>query len=209
MTTTRRRVLQVLGAGAAGTALSVPAAAKECRLDWRKHINEYKPHGRPVVNATQKVENSKDSGHQGNYWAYIDHRRSLQAWQVGTDQYRLLAQYTGQFDGVEGQQSPGTSEGPTLSGDESGTFQGGYAATIDGTMLAEPAWDTHGFVGTFDYEASIPGPSPPPGYVDWVAQYFEYSEFTYEWWGWIYHGGRCGTWANASTEDCGDVYCEG
>jgi len=204
----RRRVLHGLGAGTAALAFTVPTAAakskSDCRLDWRKHLSAYSLHGRPDVQATVEVVNSKDSGHQG-YWAYIDHTRTLRAWELDDDRYRLVAQYTGSFDAVEGRQTPGESSGPTLSGDESGSFQGGYAATIEGTMRDDPEWDTRGHVGTVDYEAEIPGPSPPSGYVDWVGQYFDYDSFEYEWWGWIYRGGRYGTWVSASTKECGDI----
>jgi hypothetical protein len=111
-------------------------------------------------------------------------------------------QYEGKFDAQAGQTSPGT--GGTLDGDEDGTFQGGYRATIAGTLLSSPTWKTTGMVGTFDYECDISGVCS--NYVSWVAKYFNGGAvFTYEWWGWIYHGGKHGTWVNSSDGNAGDI----
>ena len=44
-----------------------------------------------------------------------------------------------------------------------------------------------------------------PGW-NWVGQYFESGyNFTYEWWGWIYHAGKHGTWVNSIDGNSGDI----
>ncbi|NIS29780.1 MAG: twin-arginine translocation signal domain-containing protein, partial [Actinobacteria bacterium] len=149
----RRTVLKGLAAG--GAALGFPAVGTAtpggCRLRWRRALNRHQPAGEPVINATQEVVNDIDHGLHG-YWAYLDYRRTLRAWPVG-GAYRAIVTYVGRFDGVEGALSYTGAE--TLTGGEAGTIHGGYAATIEGELLEDPDWPTHGFVGTTDYEGTI------------------------------------------------------
>lgn len=195
-----------------GSALVGAATARgnrPCTLNWGRKLNAAACDGEPVINATQEVVNDIDSGHHG-YWAYDDYRRVIQAWEVSTGVYCAVVKYQGSFDGVAGQLSPGKGEagGEPLTGAEDGTLQGGYTATIEGTLVSDPRWPLRGFVGTTDYEGDVEA-GTRPGAVDWVSDvYFENSDFSFDWWGWIYHGGRCGTWVNAIDEDCGDVLCE-
>lgn len=148
--------------------------------------------------------NDIDSGFEG-YWAYDDYRRLLRAWQSGPETYTLITQYNGQFDAVEGQESPAGDSVSTdvLSGDESGSMHGGYAGTIEGSLVEDPEWPTRGFVGTFDYEGDVQA-GERPGAIDWTEIYFD-GDFSVDWWGWIYRGGEYGTWVNAQSGSCGDV----
>lgn len=210
----RRTVLRGLAAGGAPLALGAPVTAKPggCRLRWRRTLNRHKPTGQPAINATQAVVNDIDRGTNG-YWAYADYRRTLRAWPVDGG-FRAVVTYVGQFDGVEGALS--YTGGEPLTGDEAGTIHGGYAATIDGELLDDPAWPTHGFVGTTDYEGTIENTDSDPEYeghrgnpVYWQDQYFDVDGFQFEWWGWIYRGGDCGTLTvEAGPERCGDVVCD-
>jgi hypothetical protein len=87
-------------------------------------------------------------------------------------------------------------------------MKGGYTATIKGTLADDPEWPLRGSVGTVDYQGDVQA-GTRPGAVDWVSDvYFPSAGFSFDWWGWIYHGGKCGTWVNASTKDCGDIHCE-
>lgn len=116
--------------------------------------------------------------------------------------------YDGHFDWVAGQSSPGVDGGEELTGDEDGTLHGGYVATVEGTLVEDPPWPTRGFVGTTDYEGDVETGTRGNA-VGWVADvYFENSTFAFDWWGWIYEGGDCGTWVNAVDDDYGDVHCE-
>jgi hypothetical protein len=79
-----------------------------------------------------------------------------------------------------------------------GDFSGGYRATFTGTWLQTLLWPTHGNVGTVNYNT---------GYVDWVGQYFTYSNFDMVWWGWSYKAsGHHGTWVNSSDGNSGDIF---
>lgn len=161
--------------------------------------------GPPAINVRQKVLNSVDSGEGGNYWAFDNYGRQIMAWQQGGDgTYCAVVRYQGKFDAQAGQASPGAAG--TLAGDEDGTFQGGYRATIAGTLKENPDWETRGTIGTVDYQCDISGNCP--GAENWADAYFEpgYS-FEYEWWGWIYHGDKCGTWVNSMDRNAGDVLC--
>lgn len=184
--------------------LAAPAFAAPATLDWGAEVNagQCETKGKPVVNVTQTVLNTVDSGEGGNNWAFDDLNRRIQVWDLGAGSYCAVVNYQGYFDAVEGQQSPGKTE--LLDGDEDGTFQGGYRMLISGDLLAEPAWPTRGSAGVTDYECTIAGVCP--GEVSWIAQYFAPGfEYTYAWWGWIYHGGQHGTWVNSSEGNTGDI----
>lgn len=206
---TRRSVLKGVAAAGIGVGAVSPASASppsDCSLNWRRELSRRKPSGRPVINATQAVENDIDSGFNG-FWAYDDYRRVIQVWRVDEGTFAAVVMYNGRFDGVAGQPSPGQDGGDALSGAEDGTLHGGYAATIEGTLRDDPAWPRRGFVGTTDYRGDVSDGSRP-GAIRWQDQYFEEPDFAFDWWGWIYRGGRCGTWVNSSDENCGDIHCD-
>lgn len=206
---TRRGVLKGIAAGGVAAGFATPAGANQperCFLNWRRELSSRTGDGRAVINATQAVVNDIDSGFNG-FWAYDDYRRLIQVWAVDDRTFEAVVMYNGQFDGVAGQNSPGQDGGDELSGDEDGTLHGGYAATVEGELLDEPAWPRRGFVGTTDYEGDVIE-GTRPGAIRWQNQYFEDPEFAFEWWGWIYRGGRCGTWVNAKDGSCGDISCD-
>lgn len=208
---TRRAVLAGIVAGGASLGFAAPASAGpgKCKLNWRKELSSRKGKGRPLVSVTQEVENDIDHGTNG-YWAYLDYRRTIQVWEAD-DGFRAIVTYKGQFDGVEGALS--YVDGETLTGEEDGTIHGGYAAAIEGSLLANPEWPTRGFVGTTDYEGVIDDDEAPYGKenfdpVAWQAQYFDVESFDLPWWGWIYRGGDCGTLVAAIDGRCGDIVCD-
>jgi hypothetical protein len=201
----------VLMQGAAVPTLSQSASAAvpevaALRLDFGKNLSAAQCGGvgSPVINASQKVVNTVDSGEAGNYWAFDQFSRTIQVWKTETENtYCALVSYRGNFSGVSGQTSPGNTG--VLSGNERGPMQGGYAATIVGTLLTNPAWNANGGVGTTNYQCDISGTCP--GSINWVTQYFnsDYT-FTYNWWGWIYRGGgKDKAWVNSSEGNTGDV----
>jgi len=187
----------------ASTAL--PAFASPEHLNWGSQINagQCPKVGKPVVNVVQKVVNDVDSGQAGNYWAFDNLNRQIQVWATNSSgEYCAEVSYQGKFDGQAEQISPGNTG--ILDGSEDGTFQGGYNATITGTLLSNPLWQTRGSVGTTDYNCDLSGNCP--GYVSWIGQYFNSGyNFLYNWWGWIYHGGNNGTWVNSSDGNSGDI----
>lgn len=176
-------------------------------LNWGTEVNGAKcsKTGSPVINVSEDVVNSVDSGEGGNNWAFDNYHRTIQFWAQPNGAYCAVVRYAGTFDGQTGQTSPGA--GGTLSGAEDGDFEGGYRAIIRGTLKTSPDWPTRGSVGTIDYQCDISGNCP--GYIDWIAQYFE-PGYTFiggdlAWWGWVYHGGAFGTWVNSSDGNEGDI----
>lgn len=213
---TRRSVLRhgattgallIGGATVPGTAAAGPP--ERCSLNWGRELRASRCDGDLIINVTQEVVNDIDSGYHG-HWAYVEYRRHIQAWQVADGEFCAVVTYHGQFDAVEGQLSPGYGDagGDELSGGEHGTMQGGYAATIEGHLQDDPDWPPRGFVGTTDYRGDVQA-GDRPGAIDWTEVYFPGGSFGYDWWGWIYHGGRCGTWVNSVDEEhdsCGDIH---
>lgn len=184
-------------------AVTLPASAAE-RLDSGHQLQPAAcpARGGAVISVTQRVVNDADSGGAGNYWALDRYIRRIQVWRDGDGGFCAVVRYAGRFDALEGETSPGGTE--TLTGDEDGTFQGGYRANIVGTMRNTPAWSTHGALGQTDYEC---GPSGAcPGAVNWLDQYFEPGwDFQFDWWGWVYRAGRYGTWINSGDGNSGDI----
>lgn len=183
------------------------AGAAPASLNWGAEVNagRCETTGSPVVNVNYKVVDSVDSGLAG-YWASEDYNKQVQLWDQGGGVYCAVVSYLGHFTGIAGQQSPGNTE--TLDGNERGAFQGGYDMTITGELLAEPTWPTRGQIGAIDYECTTPVGFivSCPGSVNWIDQYFEPGYGTaYEWWGWVYHGGRYGTWVNSSDGNAGEI----
>lgn len=186
------------------SAMAVPAFAAPDLLNFGTELNAGTCNkvGVPVINVVQNVLNDVDSGEAGNNWAFDNLNRQITVWATNNSGvYCATVLYQGKFDAQEGVQSPGNTA--LLTGNEDGTFSGGYNATITGTLLSSPEWSTRGSVGTTDYNCDLSGVCS--GYVSWVGQYFNGGyEFDYNWWGWVYRNGNH-TWVNASSGNSGDV----
>ena len=173
------------------------------------------PNGRRIINVTESITNDVDSGQAGNYWAYDTVNRRIQVWNIGPDMFcATVAYYSSTFQAVAGQTSPGA--GGTLTGDELGSFAGGYQTTNFTAQLdiSNPAvWGASGKVNSglpINYQCDINGNCP--GFVDWSSQYFtNISGFDLASWGWKYKGkdsqdsSSTGIWINASTGNSGDI----
>lgn len=165
------------------------------------NAKECSTNGNPVINVTEKIVKTVDSGQGGNYWAYDDTNRQIQVWKNSDNTYCALIQNQGKFDSQEGEKSPGNTG--TLTGKEDGSFRGGYRAKITGILKDKPGWKTNGNVGTHNYNCNLSGNCP--GYVNWVDQYFGPGyTFNYEWWGWTYRY-KNNTWVNSSDGNSGDI----
>ncbi len=172
-------------------------------LNWGAQVNAgtCQRVGPPVINVTGKVIHDVDSGLAGNNWAFDEINRTIQVWLQPDGKYCAVVRNSGQFDAVAGQTSPGNN-GP-LSGEEDGTFEGGYILIIDGVLNSAPAWKTKGSVGVVDYACDINGNCP--GYASWLTTYFTVSSYSYEFWGWVYNG-ISDNWVNSSEGTSGDVF---
>jgi hypothetical protein len=142
-----------------------------------------------LINISEKVINDADSGQAGNYWGLDAFTRTIKVWNLGSDSYCAVVNYTGTFAAQAGQQSPGTTgtTGGILTGDEFGTFKGGYVALItDPLDVTDPVnWPLVGKANLgnpVDYQSVIynDGSENCPGFVDWTTMYFDTSgSFTF------------------------------
>ena len=186
------------------------ANAVPVKLDWKKEVNHNQcdTTGKPVINVEEKVLNDVDSGFGGNNWAFDNYNRQIQVWKQTDGTYCAVVSYHGKFDGQAGQTAPnGTG---TLNGNENGAFEGGYRAIITGNLIPAPSLPTKGSIGTFDYQCPITASDPStdcPEYFSWPLKYFTDINFVYSWWGWIYNGGKCGTWINSIDGSPGNILC--
>lgn len=192
--------LLVLG----GQAMAGPSVP---HLNWGSEVNPGQcdgASGKLVITITHTVMNDGDSG-VTRYWAYDNYNKHIQVWQVDTNTFCAVVQYEGSFITTAGDSPENTDLGGIAAGIK-GTFEGGYKATIIGTLNPSPLYRTRGNIGTFDY-----GWDGHPGHgahnpFSWVGTYFtSVSSFSYDWWGWVYHGGGNGTWVNAVTGNQGDI----
>lgn len=159
------------------------------------------PQGAPVVNVTQKVVKTVDSGEGGNNWAFDDVNRTVKIYKQTDNTFCVLVDNSGKFDSQAGQKSPGNTG--TLSGSEDGTFKGGYRAVVTGSLLAKPLLKTNGFIGSVDYNCDLGGSCP--GYYNIYDKYFSPGYlFSYQWWGWEYKY-QNNTWINSSDGNSGDI----
>jgi hypothetical protein len=157
--------------------------------------------GAPVINITQKILNTVDSGEGGNNWAFDDLNRQIKVYKQSNNSYCVLMDNEGKFDSQAGQQSPGNTN--LLTGKEDGTFKGGYRATIVGSPKENPELSTKGSIGTVDYDCDLSGNCP--GYFNWADKYFSPGYiFSYEWWGWKYKYKNY-SWINSSDGNSGDI----
>jgi len=183
--------------------------------------------GNLLINVTEKVVHDGDSGQAGNFWALDAFTRTIKVWNVGSDTYCAVVKYNGTFAAQAGQKSPGTTAttGGILTGDEVGSFLGGYVAQITGPLnVSDPAnWPLTGQItlgNPVDYQCVIAddGSETCPGFVDWTTKYFDTSSgftFSENPWGWTYTGHDApsapdagkpdGVWHNFITGNSGDI----
>ncbi len=184
---------------------SVAAAPPTPGQNWGKYVNASACSGTLVINITLSVTNDADSG-LTSYWAYDNYQRQVQVWQTAPGSFCVVARYEGQFSTVAGPSPAGT---PVIAAGHTGTMTGGYQYTFDGVLNASPAYATTGYIGTFDYgwdgtQAGVGSLTP----FSWVSTYFSTTtNWTYDFWGWVYQGGSCGTWYNNSLGTSGNIVC--
>ncbi len=170
---------------------------------WNKEVNKVKceAKGNPIINVTQKVVKTVDSGEGGNNWAFDDLNRQIKVYKISENTFCAITDNEGRFDSQAGQTSPGNTG--TLTGDEDGSFQGGYRALIVGSLKTTPSAKTSGNLGSINYNCDLGGNCP--GYLNWVDQYFAPGyAFSYEWWGWEYKY-KSLKWINSSDGNSGDI----
>ncbi len=183
---------------------AVAAAPPTQGQNWGKYVNASACSGTLVINISYGVTNDADSGLAGNYWAYDNYQKQIQVWQTATG-FCVVARYEGQFTTVA-TTSPGGSG--SVSDGQTGTFVGGYQSSFTGTLLGTPLYPTSGYIGSFDFGWTGDPSVAPPDVFDWVSKYFSSDAgWTWDFWGWVYQGGSCGTWYNTSFGTSGDISC--
>lgn len=179
-------------------------------LNWGSEVNPGQcdeTSGNLVININHKVTNDVDSAVGGGVWATDNYKRNIQVRQIGENTFCAVLHYTGSFVTDDGQ-SPGNTD--TIAAGIKGTFEGGYRATIVGTLNPNPQHRTRGYIGTFDYgcnvETDTGGHETCTSLFSWLNTYFNtVDSFEYNWWGWVYNGGNNGTWVNSSDGNQGDI----
>jgi len=184
------------------------AGPTDLHLNWGTMVNPGQcPDGKLVVNITFKVINDGDTRVGGGFWALDSYKKHIQVWEVADDTFCADLRYVGSFTTIAGPSPQGTD--PAIVAGIKGSFDGGYIATITGTLNSSPSKSAKGNIGAFNYGclASDPGDySTCTGLFDWVGTYFSsVSSFDQPWWGWIYRTPKNGTWINISTGNQGDI----
>lgn len=179
------------------------AGPKSVHLNWGSQISQSQcTSGNLIINVVEKVVNDLDSGYGGNYWAQDNEVRQIQVLDEGNGTFCANVSYEGNFTTFSGKSPSGNS---TVDAGVIGTFQGGYNATITGSLQLSPAWKTKGSVGKVDYGCDQSGTCT--NLVSWLDQYFDagYKVSSLNTWGWVYHAGNNGSWVNANTGGSGDI----
>lgn len=206
----RRTALKTIGAstvtiaGMSGVTGARPPGGRGCTLDGRDNLN-YDGDGEKVINVTRRIYNSVDTGHcEPTAWAEIHYTQHIQVFDEG-DEFVAIVEYNGQFDAYEGGETPNDCD-QFLDGDESGPFDGGIRLTFDAEFNPGGS-QSHGNLGRVDHgcNGSTSG-CKFRSTTGWLDNYFDdVEDLALQWWGFIYHGGRAGTWVNAETGDCGNI----
>jgi hypothetical protein len=162
-----------------------------------------------ILDISLKVTNDEDSGNVG-YWSLDNYNKKIQVWQVTPGSFYAVVKYDGKWKTFKNALSPGA--GVPEAKDASGTFEGGYNATFDGTF-APGHQKTKGSIGSFNfngtkadillgtYGAQTGSPTP----FDNFAAYFPgYSNFVQPQWGWTYHYKKQ-AWYDFSSGISGDI----
>jgi hypothetical protein len=189
---------------------STASLAQTPSLNWGSEVN---PSRCPTdqgyryleINVTRKVEHDVAPG-AGHFdasqttptppdgWANREFNQHIQVWKIGIveppgegERYCALVRYQGSFV------STGTSDpngsAAVLENGVDGTFEGGYRLVF--TAEENFTAPTRGHVQTVLTSG---------GATDWLPLYFinvTLDSPEPEWWGWVYHGGRNGTWVNS------------
>ncbi len=116
--------------------------------------------------------------------------------------YCALVTYEGKASAVAGQKGPGGTG--TIGTGVTAVMKGGYRATFNGTLNPSPVWKTKGSIGTVDYKCDLSGAACV--YQSWASKYFtNTTDFTQDWWGWLYQAGVHGSWLNSIEGNSGNI----
>jgi hypothetical protein len=217
------KIMKSLAAVVSGTMLisAFSFAAPGNHLNWGYHLNASEdacPPGVQVLNVKRKVINALDSGTGLNddgavWWANAGYVQQIKV--VETEPGKFCARVTsqGRFESVGGD-GPGCVNDsncgiPTgrLEAGVKGTFQGGAINTFEG-VFNPGNMRTKGNIGTLDgqCDASTAAGCPASVFSAWRSDYFDsVTGLSWDWWGWVYHAGKNGSWVNGSDGNEGNI----
>lgn len=203
---------------------SPPASAAPAEhFNWGHQLNATEtacPPGNNVLNVMYKIVNSLDSGTGTNddgavWWALIDYVLQVQVVETDNNTFCAKVKTQGSFESIGGD-GPGCSiagncGAPTgrLEAGVVGTFQGGFTQSFTGTF--DPGnIRTKGNIGTVDHDCDPTTnvtPCSGAGITRWLSDYFTgVAGFNFDdWWGWVYHAGNNGSWANKIDGNEGNI----
>lgn len=194
-----------LAVSLACTGAPMRALAAEATLNWGSEVN---PSRCPTdsgyryleINVTRKVEGDPTQGVLGNTWAIREFNQHIQVWKIGAggpgtgaERFCALVRYQGSFDTLAGASPNGTD---TIAAGIDGSFEGGYRLVFE-AVEQDKGVKERGHLGTY---------AGPISLTDW--QSFYYSSVvsnSFQWFGWIYHGGNNGAWATSIDGQQGDI----
>ena len=158
-----------------------------------------------VIDVMYRVINDGDTRVGGGFWALDDYTKRIQVWEIGPGLFYAWVRYHGSFETLAGPSPQGTGE---IAAGVEGKMEGDYWAVITGALKPKPDRKLQGNLGEMNYgcKASDPGNYSTCKTFSWTDAYFAPGyDFQYQWWGWLYDGGKHGVWVNAQGGNQGDI----
>ena len=154
-----------------------------------------------VVDVSYKLINDYDSAVHNNNWANDTIYRQLNIWRNSDNTFCAIVSDNGQIVTLDGDSPNGSGH---ISAGVKGTIDGGYTTgQYTSTLLSNPSYSKHGYLGTFDLQcntdASCPGAHPS------ITNYTPGWTQSQPWWGWAYTTCQNGNWVNSIDGNFGDI----
>jgi len=158
--------------------------------------------GKVVVNVNYTLMNDTDSAVGGGTWANDTISRHLQLSQLSGNTFCATVSDNGSFVTFTGNSPAGAAN--VLTAGITGTISGGYRTVVfNGSLMTDPAYNTHGQLGSFDLQCdrnqNCPGDHPT------ISSYVSGWDGSLSWWGWTYKTPQNGIWVNALAGNTGDI----
>jgi len=163
------------------------------------------------------ITNDEDSGNNGVWWALDNFAQHITVWRALDGSFYILGLDNGTWQTFQGAASPQHGYGEAADG--TGSFTGGFIATLSNTAVFAPNRPLTGFLGSFDLGGTksniLSTPSIGPSGISqsglrfWSVYYFT-GGFTFDPpnnlpnWGWSYsYDGQI--WCNSISGTSGDI----
>jgi hypothetical protein len=193
-------VIVALAALGLGLVVSPVSAAPGPTLNFGSELSaDQCGGGQPLIDANIEDLNVADTAVSGAVWALDASKQSIRIWETAPGSFCVILSSEGSFASFAGPSINGTG---TVSAGVTGPLEGGFR--FRGTGVFAPTVPTHGFVGTFDWRCDQAGNCPTP--AGFSTLYFSSFHLTsFDWYGFIYHGGTHGTAVQSIDGNSGDI----